>query len=152
MPKGLAVSVAVVVGISAATTTAALGREAGHVDRSTGSVACPTGVRLTNAGLDVETARRAATHLIPTVYPTHPPGLPQRALIVQLLLLEPQKPALPGAASWRAIGEKRCSAGIVDASWLVAVIFPEHKVVVPTTGVFFMALTPHGWDAWYRVR
>lgn len=148
--KGL-VSATVVVAISAATTVA-LGRAAGHIDRSTRSVACPTGVRLTNAGLDVETARRAATHLIPTVYPTRPPGVPERTLIVQLLLLEPQKPDLPGARAWRAVGKKRCSAGIVDASWLVAVIFPEHKVVVPTTGVFFMALTPHGWDAWYRVR
>ena len=140
-------SLLVVLVIAASTAATTSG---GTFDRATAR--CPQGVRLTAAALDIDNARRAAARLIPRVYPTKPPGEPERALIVQLALLEPQQPELPGAAQWRAIGRRRCSAQVVDASWLVVAIFPDHKVVVPTTGVFFIALTRSGWQAWYRLR
>ena len=117
--------------------------------RATGSpravLTCPK-VANSSASYDFTAAMSAAKKLGPALYHG------DRGKIVELALLEPQRPELPGRAHWRAIAQKRCGRTVAALSWLVVSIFPDSKVAVPSTGVFFMANTSSGWDAWYRYR
>ena len=107
---------------------------------------CPAHVANTSTAENAGAALTAAKRLLPRVY------LGSDGLIVQLLWLEPQRPELPGASHWRAIARRLCGSTVADQSWAVAAIFPESKIAVPSTGVFFLVLTPTGWLAWYRYR
>jgi len=107
---------------------------------------CPTHLSNTLAALNADAALSAARRLLPKVY------LGSTGRVVQLLWLQPQRPELPGAPYWRAIAQRRCGATVANQSWMVAAIFPQSKIAVPSTGVFFIVLTKSGWVAWHRYR
>lgn len=107
---------------------------------------CPVRVANTSTAENAGAALAAAKRFLPRLY------LGSDGPIVQLLRLEPQHPELPGASHWRAVARRLCGTTVADQSWAVAAIFPESKIAVPSTGVFFLVLTQTGWLAWYRYR
>jgi hypothetical protein len=115
-------------------------------------MACPSGVRIDRSSLAIGEVLDAARRLIPDAYRAIPPGRPQRALIFEARSLQPQIPPLPGASFWRSVAARRCGLRTANASWVIAVVFPDSKVVVPTTGIVFLAHTSRGWRLWYRYR
>jgi hypothetical protein len=118
---------------------------------ATQSGTCPKGVVTDVDSLRLDRAVRAARRLIPGAYrPLLANG--ERYFIAQVLSLRSEIPPLPGAAHWRRIATNRCGREIAAASWVVAITFPDKKVVVPTTGIAFITHTRSGWRLWYRYR
>jgi hypothetical protein len=113
---------------------------------------CPSHLSTGPAGSNVELAAAAAHRLLHKVYPVASPGSPVRGLFVQFLWLATQQPDLPGARTWREIATRRCGAAVANRSWVVAVVFLNSKIAVPSTGIFFIVDTKSGWQAWYRYR
>lgn len=119
-----------------------------HSIEPSAAMSCPS-ASPTATTLDAATALKAAKPLVRSSY-----RLPPRdqLIIVGVLSLDPQKPGLPGAAHWRRIAAKRCGEALARKSWMIASIFPDRKVVLPTTGIAFLVHSAQGWKLWYRYR
>jgi hypothetical protein len=113
---------------------------------------CPTHLLSNRTSLSIDSALHAATRLIPRAYTPGQTGKPPRIIILQLLSLQPQVPALPGSSFWHRVAAKRCGPAVASASWVAAVAFPDTKIAVPSTGISFLTLTANGWTLWYRYR
>ena len=96
-------------------------------------------------------ALRAARALIPTAYNARLNPWASHPRFLQVMLLEPATPALPGAAHWRNLGARRCGWNLAAASWVIVAEFPRSQVVRPP-GVVFLVRARGGWRLWYRYR